>query len=266
MTDEEMRALLVPHLRPRTRLEATDKPIVTRLVELAPATEDPVEPALIAALVDPEGIAVYADWLEQHGLAERAHWMRIYPDGDLLAATRFGGTPAAPRDDVWPVCACGELLRFVAQISGGDVDAAWFRLLAFYYCWHCHEGWLVRAYPETPPGELVRRAAPDGMAAPEQFVRAIREPSLPHYLTFASQLRAAEIPLLERTATALCGLPLDAARNTGNAVGGYPDQFHEPPRCVACKESMELLLQLEGDLVLWVYSCARHRDLFALRT
>lgn len=286
-----MRALLVPHLRNRTRLQAIEKPVVTPLVELAPVTDDPAEPALIAALDDPESVAVYADWLEQQGLDARAHWIRIYPDGDLLAATRFGGTPAAPRGETWPACTCGEPLRFIGQVSGRDAPDPWFALFGFYFCFACYrvdeeqrcagaspyEGWVVRAYSSAAPGELVRLAPPDTRLFYEGFVRAHREHSLPHFLTFASEIRADEVPELERVASELAGTP-DGARNSGVAIGGYAYWFNGPdetPRCPACKQEMELLLQLEPDMAiesawgdagsLFIFSCARHRDMFALR-
>jgi uncharacterized protein (TIGR02996 family) len=294
MTEQEMRALLVPHLRPRTRLEAIEKPIVPPLVELAPVTDDPAEPVLIAALDDPDSVAVYADWLEQQGLAARAHWIRIYPDGDFLASTRFGGTPAAPRGEPWPMCTCGDPLRFVGQVSGADTaEPAWYGLFAFYFCWYCYRideqdcggaerayaGWVVRVYPSTAPGELVRLAPPaDARLFHDGFVRAVREQSLPHYLAFVSHVRADEIPALEQVADEIAGTR-DGTRNSGLAIGGYPYWFNGPdetPRCGLCREEMELLLQLEPDLALeagwgdagslFLFSCARHRDLFALRT
>jgi uncharacterized protein (TIGR02996 family) len=292
MTEQEMRALLVPHLRPRTLLQSIEKPIVPPLVELAPATDDPAEPALIAALDDPDSVAVYADWLEQQGLAARAHWIRIYPDGDFLAATRFGGIPAAPRGEPWPACTCGASLRFVGQVSGRDAPDPWFALFGFYFCFSCfrvdedqhcaggspYAGWVVRAYPSAAPGELVRIAPPDDVRVLfEGYVRAHREQSLPHYLSFASEIRADEVPALERIAGELTSTA-DGARNSGVAIGGYAYWFNGPdetPHCEACKAEMELVLQLEPAMAiearwgdagsLFVFACARHRDMFALR-
>ena len=103
--DDELRALLAPEtqMRRRTRFLAIEKPVVPALRELVPVTGDPVEVALIAAL-DEALLPVYADWLEQQGAIERARWVRVYPDGDFLARTRFGGTPAALRGEHWPMC------------------------------------------------------------------------------------------------------------------------------------------------------------------
>lgn len=301
-SDDELRALLSPEttLRLRTRFLAIAKPVVAPLRELAPATDDPVERELIAAL-DDAALPVYADWLEQHGELARARWVRAYPDGDLLAATRFGGTPAALRGERWPGCTCGAPLQFVGQVSGADAaEPAWYALFTFFFCWHCwrcdseqdcggperpYRGWVVRAYPEAPLDELVRLEPPtDELLFFEGYVRGVREKSLPHYMHYITRIHSDDLARFDTMAYELTDRPGHGERahpmprNAGLAIGGYPYWYNGPdetPRCSACTSEMELLLQLDphdavegiwGDTgTLFVFSCARHRDVFALR-
>jgi uncharacterized protein (TIGR02996 family) len=289
--DDELRALLAPRMRMRTRFVAIERPHVPALHELAPATDHPDEPALIAAL-DEDARLVYADWLEQHGAVERAHWVRIYPDGDFLVRTRFGGTPAALRGEPWPRCTCGDALRFVGQVSGADAaEPTWFGLVTFF-CWHCcrygeqdcggaerpYRGWLLRAYPRGELDAFERLAAP-GETFRDGFVAGVHEKSLPHYMHYAEQIVADDVVRLERIADELTDrTPSPRPRNAGLALGGYPYWYNGPdetPACPACKDEMELLVQLDpdealeaswGDVgTLFAFVCTRHRDMFALR-
>lgn len=301
MTDAEIRALLdsPPGMRWRTRFLAIECPAVPAPTELAPATDHPDEPALIATL-DDASLPVYADWLEQHGEIERAHSLRIYPDGDFLLRTRFGGIPAGLRGEPWPRCTCGDPLRFVGQVSGADAaEPAWFGLVTFFFCWRCcrygeqdcggaerpYRSWVVRAYPVAELGAFERIAAPDAeLVFPEGFVRGIREKSLPHYMHYAEQIRGEDVPRLDRIAYEMTDRPGEGEhaypmpRNDGLALGGYAYWYNGPdetPACSACRADMELLLQIAphdavlagwGDAgTLFIFSCVRHRDLFALR-
>lgn len=312
MTDDEIRALLAPRMRMRTRFHAIERPAVPALRELAPATDHPDEPALIAAL-DEAAIPVYADWLEQHGEVERARWMRIYPDGDFLLATRFGGVPAGLRGEAWPRCTCGDPLKFVGQINGADAaEPAWYGLVTFFFCWHCcrygeqdcggadrpYRSWVFRAYPVAELDAFERIPLPDlsFLELPEQydaeseflfaegFVRGVREKSLPHYMHYINSIVAKDVPRLDRIAYEMTDRPGEGERtnplprNSGLAIGGYPYWYNGPdetPPCPACKEPMELLLQIDphdavaagwGDVgTLFSFSCVRHRDMFALR-
>ena len=300
-TDDELRALLAPEtqMRRRTRFHAIEKPVVPALRDLAPVTSDPAEPVLIAAL-DEASRPVYADWLEQQGSIDRARWVRVYPDGDLLARTRFGGTPAALRGEHWPMCTCGRPLKFVGQINGADApEPPWYALFTFFYCWSCHRfdeqdcggaerayrGWVVRAYPDAPLDELVRLEPPeDDWLFFEGYVRGVHEKSLPHYMHFIHIVHGDDLRRFEVIAYELTDRPghgersYPMPRNAGLAIGGYPYWYNGPnetPRCTGCKEEMELLLQIDphdaiealwGDVgTLFVFSCARHRDMFALR-
>jgi uncharacterized protein (TIGR02996 family) len=292
VTDDEMRALLGPRMRLRTRFVAIERPAVPALTELAPATDHPDEPALIAAL-DEDVRLVYADWLEQHGAVARAHWLRIYPDGDFLLRSRFGGTPAALRGEPWPRCTCGDPLRFVGQVSGDDAaEPAWFGLVTFFFCWHCcrygeqdcgggdrpYRGWVLRAYPRAELDAFERLAAPTETFR-DGFVTGIREKSLPHYMHYVNLIIAADVARLERVADELTDrVASPRPRNSGLALGGYPYWYNGPDEtrtCPACKDEMELLLQLDpdealeaswGDVgTLFTFVCARHRDISALR-
>ena len=296
MTDDEIRALLAPRMRMRTRFVAVERPAVPALQELVPATDHPDEPALIATL-DEDVRLVYADWLEQHGANERAHWMRIYPDGDFLLRTRFGGRPAGLRGEPWPRCTCGDPLKFVGQVSGADAaEPAWFGLVTFFFCWHCcrygeqdcggpdrpHRGWVLRAYPSAELDAFERLAAPAGTTIEtfrDGFVTSAREKSLPHYMHYVNHIVAADVVRLERIADELTDrIASPRPRNSGLALGGYPYWYNGPdetPTCPACKDEMELLVQLDpdpaleaswGDVgTLFTFVCVRHRDMFALR-
>lgn len=307
--DDDIRALLAPRMRWRTRFVATDAPVTPALHELAPATEDPEERVLIEAL-DEASLPVYADWLEQHGAVERACWIRVYPDGDLLLRTRFGGIPAGLRGESWPRCTCGDPLRFVGQVNGSDAaEPAWFGLVTFFFCWRCcrydeqdcggaerpYRGWVVRTYPAAELDAFARIALPALAAGPdwdreaelvfpEGFVRGIREKSLPHYMHYVGHIRAEDVQRLDRIAYEMTDRPGEGERtypmprNDGVALGGYAQWYNGPdqtPMCPACKAEMELLLQLVphdavhagwGDAGnLFIFSCVRHRDMFALR-
>ncbi|MDQ3341521.1 MAG: DUF1963 domain-containing protein [Myxococcota bacterium] len=297
MTDDEIRALLAPRMRKRTRFVAIDRPAVPALNELAPATDHPDEPALIAAL-DDDARLVYADWLEQHGAVERAHWLRIYPDGDFLLRTRFGGQPAALRGEPWPRCTCGDPLRFVGQVRGADAaEPAWFGLVTFFFCWSCcrygeqdcggaerpYRGWVVRAYP-TAELDAFERLTTTFEPFGEGFVRGVHEKSLPHYMHYVNHIVAADVPRLDQIAYEMTDRPghgerpIPMPRNSGLALGGYAYWYNGPdetPSCPACNAEMELLVQLDvddaveaswGDAgTLFIFSCTRHRDMFALR-
>lgn len=312
MTDDEIRELLAPRMRWRTRFLATDPPVTPALRALAPATDRPEEPALIAAL-DDASLPVYADWLEQHGAVDRAYWMRIYPDGDLLLRTRFGGIPAGLRGEPWPRCTCGDPLRFVGQVNGQDAaEPAWFGLVTFFFCWRCcrygeqdcggterpYRSWVLRAYPVAELDAFARIALPDlaflelgeqwdaeaEFLFPEGFVRGLREKSLPHYMHYAQQTLGDDVPRLDRIAYEMTDRPGEGEhaypmpRNAGLALGGYARWYNGPdetPVCSACSAEMELLLQIDphdavhagwGDVgTLFIFSCVRHRDMFALR-
>lgn len=87
------------------------------------------------------------------------------PARDVLVATRFGGRPAGLRGESWPMCTCGDPLKFVGQISGIDAPmfVSWFQLATVFYCGSCRRygeqdfggperpwaGWCVRAYPPS---------------------------------------------------------------------------------------------------------------------
>jgi hypothetical protein len=311
VTDDDIRALLAPRMRWRTRFLGIPRPPVPALRELPPATDDPAERDLIDRL-DDAALPVYADWLEQHGEINRAHWIRRYPDGDFLS-TRFGGTPAGLRGEPWPRCTCGEPLRFVGQVNGADAAApTWFGLVTFFFCWRCcrygeqdcggadrpYRSWVVRAYPVAELDAFERIALPDlsflelgpewDWAAEflfrEGFVRGVREKSLPHYMHYADRILADDVPRLDRIAYEMTDRPgrgeraLPMPRNSGLALGGYAYWYNGPdetPTCSACKQEMELLLQIDphesvaagwGDVgTLFIFVCERHRDMFALR-
>jgi uncharacterized protein (TIGR02996 family) len=312
VTDDEIRALLAPRMRIRTLFMATERPAVPALRELAPATDHPDELALIAVL-DDDTLPVYADWLEQHGAVERARWMRIYPDGDFLLRTRFGGRPAGLRGEPWPRCTCGDPLKFVGQVSGADAaEPAWFGLVTFFFCWSCcrygeqdcggadrpYRSWVVRAYPVAELDAFERIPLPDlaflelgpewdweaEFLFGEGFVRGRREKSLPHYMHYVNRIVADDVPRLDRIAYEMTDRPGEGERpypmprNSGLALGGHAYWYNGPdetPSCPACKDDMELLLQIDpnasvdaswGDVgTLFIFSCTRHRDMFALR-
>jgi len=285
LTDDELRAMLAPRLRWRTRFLGIERPVVPALRELAPATPHPDEPTLIAALDDAESIAVYADWLEQQGELERARWMRIYPDGDFLLRTRFGGIPAGLRGEPWPRCTCGQPLRFVGQVNGADAaEPAWFGFVTFFFCWSCcrygeqdcggpgpYRSWVVRAYPAAELDAFERLPLPDlGFLelGPERdaasefvflegFVRGVREKSLPHYMHFVQHIRGDDVPRLDRLAYEMTDRPGESERapgqppmprNAGLALGGYAYWYNGPdetPACPACARPMELVLQID---------------------
>jgi len=281
VTDDELRALLLASpIRLRTRFVASERPTAPALRELAPWTEHPDEPALIAAL-DEAALPVYADWLEQHGAIERARWIRAYPDGDYLLGTRFGGRPAGLRGETWPRCTCGSPLRFVGQASGADAaEPAWFGLMTFFFCWSCcrygeqdcggadrpYRGWVVRAYPTAeldafelvPLPDLAFLELPPEYDAeaefvfPEGFVTGVREKSLPHYMHYIERIPADDVPRLDRMAYEMTDRPghgeLIRPRNSGLALGGYAYWYNGPdetPSCPACKADMELVLQID---------------------
>lgn len=281
MTDDDIRALLAPRMRMRTRFAAIERPVVPALRELTPATDHPDEPALIARL-DEAAIPVYADWLEQHGEVERARWMRIYPEGDFLLRTRFGGVPAGLRGESWPRCTCGDPLKFVGQINGADAaEPAWYGLVTFFFCWRCcrygeqdcggaerpYRGWVLRAYPTAELDAFERIALPDlaylelpeqydaesEFLFPEGFVRGVHEKSLPHYMHYIEHISTDDVARLERIAYEMTdrpgeGFPLPWIRNAGLAIGGYAYWYNGPdetPQCPACKDDMGLLLQID---------------------
>ncbi len=232
---------------------------------------------------------------------------------DSLLATRFGGVPTGCRGEWWPTCDCGRLLSFVAQVNHArdalhspklDID-----FFTFFYCWDCNPlrprkkpgGFRVIAYPSLPHDQACElRPEPDAIKGSRwyefepRFVTPRLEQSLPDSVGFEvhcpplwdrvpgdSGARQAweNWHVVDQVASELAGVPeRPSLRNRGVVLGGYPHWANGPdetPRCTACGELMELLLQISpsevtdatwGDVwTPYLFMCRTHLEEVALR-
>jgi hypothetical protein len=268
-SDDELRALLEPLMRRRTRF---------------------------IAVPQPDGDATLATRFGGRAVGRRGEaWPRC-TCGDPL---RFvGQVSSADQERAWCRLAafyyCWRCHRHGEQRCDGD--GPW-------------RGWCVRTYGDADLvlldlPDLAYLGLPEDAFPEDEFlfrpgyVRAVRELSLPHGQTLTQVIpstralfdaidgaeRHALLVRVDLLAYEMTGRPGEGARrsslprNKGLAVGGWAYWYNgsdETPECPHCAATMELFLQLDvdpalaagwGDVgTLFIFVCAEHRDCFGVR-
>ena len=221
--------------------------------------------------------------------------IRLVPTKDSIAnyascESKFGGSPYAEKDDVWPVCpTCAKELTFIIQIFNQEENS----LFVFYYCNECfpwgledeEKGrWLAKIYKSPTPEKLSRidRKIEDEYALIPCCISYSSVNILPDWDsidTYSDEVGNLCSALDEDSpwnAYEQATLRARCLNDYATLLGGYPRfvQSQVEPKCSKCNSDLEFYAQIDseddadvmwGDVgLVYFFQCPKHRDEFHL--
>lgn len=216
--------------------------------------------------------AMFEPWRARH---VRSAWKPITIDEDERALSWFGGEPTAAAGERWPVCErCSAPMRFFLQLALGELpERAGFPLrdglLQLFYCsnddrcdsWEPFSG--THSIRRVSAGSLTEVPPPSVDSFPKRVIAGWSEvqdyPSSEEHealgLRYNYDFDRGYVDVhCDDPAIHLADADDDvadaiAAPATGDKLSGWPYWVQSPeyPRCPRCRESMQLLLQVDSE-------------------